>query len=113
VDRGRIDSVVGNLVGNAIEAMPGGGSIHISTAATETSVVVRVLDNGPGVAPEIRDHLFQPFATARKSNGWGLGLLHARQTVIEHGGSMWFESPRRGGACFAFSLPPQPSNCRV
>ena len=57
--RWRIDSYFGNSRGD--------------------SVVVRVLDAGPGVAPEIRDRLFQPFVTARKSNGWGLGLAsHAR-----------------------------------
>ena len=86
VHRARIDSVLANLLGNALDAMPDGGSIHISGIAREDSVVVRVLDAGPGVAPEIRDRLFQPFVTARKSNGWGLGLASARQVVIDHGG---------------------------
>jgi len=60
---------------------------------------------GPGVAPEIRDRLFQPFVTARKSDGWGLGLASARQVVIDHCGDMWLESPSANGACFGFSLP--------
>jgi signal transduction histidine kinase len=76
-------------------------------------VVIRVLDPGPGIAPEIRDRLFQPFVTARKPNGWGLGLVQARQVVIDHGGEMWLESPPGRGACFAFSLPVSPESCQL
>jgi signal transduction histidine kinase len=104
VDRLRIGSVLANLLANALEAMPAGGSIHISAIAWGSSVVIRVFDAGPGIAPEIRDRLFQPFTTARKPNGWGLGLAQARRAVIDHGGDMWLESPSGGGACFAFSL---------
>ena len=108
LDRRRIGSVLANLLANALEAMPAGGSIHISAIAAESSVVTRVRDTGPGIAPEIRDRLFQPFVTARKPNGWGLGLVQARQVVIDHGGEMWLESPPGRGACFAFSLPASP-----
>ena len=104
-DRHRIGSVLDNLLVNALEAMPNGGSIHISTAAEINSVVTRVQDTGPGIAPEIHGRLFQPFATARKTNGWGLGLAHSRQAVLELGGEMWLESSHRAGACFAFRLP--------
>jgi signal transduction histidine kinase len=113
LDRGRIGSVLANLLANALEAMPTGGSIHISAIAAESSVVIRVLDTGPGIAPEIRDRLFQPFVTARIPNGWGLGLAQARQVVIDHGGEMWLESPPGRGACFAFSLPASPSSCQL
>ena len=104
-DRNRIGSVLANLLANALEAMPTGGCIHISAITAENSVVIRVLDTGPGIAPEIRHSLFQPFVTARKPNGWGLGLTQARQAVMDHGGEMWLESPSGGGTCFAFSLP--------
>ena len=112
LDSRRIGSVLANLLANALEAMPTGGSIHISAMVVESLVVIRVLDTGPGIAPEIRDRLFEPFVTARKPNGWGLGLAHARQVVIDHGGEMWLESPIGWGACFAFSLPAPSGSCR-
>jgi len=104
VDRHRMQSVVVNLLVNALEAMPSGGSIDISAGFDEYSVVVQVSDNGPGIPPEIRHRLFQPFATAGKANGFGLGLALSRQAVIDHGGEMWAESSRHG-TCFAFPLP--------
>ena len=104
VDRGRIGSVLTNLLTNALEAMPAGGLIQITAMAAGRSVIIKVRDTGPGVAPEVRDRLFEPFVT-RKSNGLGLGLSQARQIVMDHGGEMWLESSSRDGACFAFSLP--------
>ena len=104
VDRHRMQSVVVNLLVNALEAMPTGGSIDISAGFDEHSVVVQVSDSGPGIPPEIRHRLFQPFATAGKANGFGLGLALSRQAVIDHGGEMWAESSRHG-TCFAFRLP--------
>jgi signal transduction histidine kinase len=92
---------------NAIEAMSGGGAIAVSAAAGPDSVVVTVRDTGPGIAPEIRSRLFQPFVTARKKSGLGLGLALARQAVVDHGGDMWADSPE-SGASFLFRLPRRP-----
>ena len=78
-----------------------GGSVSSST----DSVVVHVDDTGPGVAPEIRSKLFQPFVTAGKSNGVGLGLVFTRQTVLEHGGDLWLDIAPGGGARFSLRLP--------
>jgi signal transduction histidine kinase len=104
LDRRRIRRVLVNLLVNALEAMPNGGTIRISAVSDRRSVLIRVRDTGPGIPPEIRDRLFQPFATARKASGIGLGLASSRRTVIEHGGQIWAESSRRG-ACFAVRLP--------
>jgi signal transduction histidine kinase len=104
LDRRRIDRVLVNLLMNAIEVMPNGGTIHISAASEHRWVVIQVRDTGPGIAPEIRSRLFQPFVTARKASGLGLGLALSRQAVIDHGGEMWAESSLQG-ACFAFRLP--------
>jgi signal transduction histidine kinase len=107
LERRRIERVFLNLIGNAIEAMPGGGSIAVSAVAAPDSVVVTVRDTGPGIPTEIRSRLFQPFVTARKKNGLGLGLALARQAVVDHGGDMWADSSA-SGASFMFRLPRRP-----
>jgi signal transduction histidine kinase len=104
LDRRRIRRVLVNLLVNALEVLPNGGTIRISAISDHRSVLIRVRDSGPGIPPEIRGRLFQPFATARKANGIGLGLASSRQAVIDHGGRIWAESSRRG-ACFAVRLP--------
>jgi signal transduction histidine kinase len=104
LDRHRMQRVLTNLLVNALEVMPSGGTICISAVSDGSSVVFRVRDTGPGIAPEMRDRLFQPFATSGKTNGVGLGLAFSRQAVIDNGGEMWVE-PSSRGACFAFRLP--------
>jgi signal transduction histidine kinase len=104
LDRYRIHRVLVNLLVNALEAMPNGGTIYVSAVSDNGSVMIHVRDTGPGISPEIRGRLFQPFATAGKANGVGLGLAFSRQAVIEHGGDMWAESSHQG-ACFSFRLP--------
>ena len=104
VEQRRIERVFLNLMGNALEVMPEGGTLAVSARREQGSVLVEVQDTGPGIAPEIRGRLFQPFVTARKASGLGLGLALARQTVVDHGGEMWLV-PDGPGACFAFRLP--------
>jgi len=104
VDRQRIQRILVNLFVNALDAMPAGGSIRISAIPERHSVLIKVRDTGPGIDPEIRDRLFQPFVTVGKPGGLGLGLAFSRQAVLDHGGQMWVESGGRG-ACFAFCLP--------
>jgi signal transduction histidine kinase len=104
LDRRLIRRVLVNLLVNALEAMPNGGTIKISAVSDQRSVSIRVRDTGPGITPEIRSRLFQPFATAGKASGIGLGLAFSRQAVTDHGGKIWAELTKRG-ACFALSLP--------
>ena len=103
LERNRMERVFSNLVGNALEMMPEGGRIQISAAAQNGFVVADVRDTGPGIAPEIRGSLFEPFVSAGTKNGLGLAL--SRQTVLDHGGDMWAESEPGEGACFRVRLP--------
>jgi len=103
--RSRMERAFVNLIGNAIEAMPEGGEVRIWAQFDVGLVVAHVDDTGPGVALEIRSKLFQPFVTAGKRNGLGLGLALTRQTVLEHGGDLWADSAPSGGACFSLRLP--------
>ncbi|HKA01189.1 MAG TPA: ATP-binding protein [Candidatus Solibacter sp.] len=105
LERSRMERAFSNLIGNALEAMPEGGTVRITAELDGDTVVAHVEDNGPGIAPEIRSQLFQPFVSAGKRNGLGLGLALSRQTVIEHGGDMWLESAPDKGARFSFRLP--------
>jgi signal transduction histidine kinase len=100
----RMKSVFVNLIANAAEAMSGGGVIRIAATAAPDRVRIEVEDTGPGIPAEIRDRLFEPFATANKKEGLGLGLTLSRQTVRELGGEMWAEPA--AGARFVISLPP-------
>ena len=104
MDKPRMRRVLVNLLVNALEVMPQGGTIKISAVSGRRSVLLRVHDTGPGISPEIRNRLFQPFATAGKTHGLGLGLAFSRQVAIDHGGEIWAESTRRG-ACFVIRLP--------
>ena len=104
IERARMERVFLNLIGNALEAMPGGGAIHITERVDGESVLIQIADTGPGILPSIRAKLFEPFVSAGKKNGLGLGLALSRQTVIDHGGEIWVEegSP---GARFVVRLP--------
>lgn len=104
-ERARVERVFVNLIDNAVEAMPEGGAVRISASMSADAVTIQVADTGPGISPEIRDHLFQPFVSSGKKNGLGLGLALSRQTILDHGGDMWVESEPGRGARFFFRLP--------
>jgi len=105
LERARVERVFVNLIDNAIEAMPEGGTVQISASLSPDGVIIEVADTGPGISPEIRDHIFQPFVSSGKKNGLGLGLALSRQTILDHGGDMWVESEPSRGARFFFRLP--------
>jgi signal transduction histidine kinase len=103
LERSRMERVFINLIGNALEAMPNGGQIRITAHEAADGLRIQVEDNGPGIPEEIRARLFEPFVTAGKKDGLGLGLALARQTVLDHGGDMWTEPA--AGARFVIRLP--------
>lgn len=104
LDRSRIERVFFNLFGNALEMLPDGGGIMATARLAADDVLIEVSDSGPGISPQIRDRLFQPFVSHGKRTGLGLGLALARQTVLDHGGDMWIDSAP-GGARFHIRLP--------
>jgi signal transduction histidine kinase len=66
---------------------------------------IRVADNGPGIPPEIRDQVFQPFVTHGKDSGTGLGLAVVQKIVQEHGGEVTVEASGPQGTVFRITLP--------
>ncbi len=104
LDRSPMERVFQNLIGNAIEAMPEGGSVFVRAARENGDILVSVEDTGPGIPAAIVDQLFQPFVTAGKKNGIGLGLALSRKTVLSHGGDLWAD-PAEHGARFTLKLP--------
>jgi signal transduction histidine kinase len=105
LDRSAMERVFQNLIGNAIEAMPEGGTVAVSAQVGEHATVVTVEDTGPGIPEEVKAHLFEPFATAGKRSGMGLGLALSRQTVLDHGGDLSVASSTPQGTTFRVSLP--------
>lgn len=95
-----------NLVHNAVEAMPGGGTVGINVEKEERSVRLAVWDEGPGISAERRAVLFQESFTT-KPHGSGLGLWLVREIVeAVHGGKISYRPDTPTGACFHLELPP-------
>jgi signal transduction histidine kinase len=95
-----MERVFFNLCTNSLEAIGDGGTIRISATRNDGVALVRVEDTGPGIPAEVRSRLFEPFATAGKKNGLGLGLALSRQTVVAHGGDLWADTATAGAAFF-------------
>ncbi|HVE83257.1 MAG TPA: ATP-binding protein [Myxococcales bacterium] len=103
-DRDQLTQVLVNLVKNAQEAMPGGGKIWVRARARDGHAVIEVEDTGPGVKPEDRTHIFEPYFTT-KGTGTGLGLAIAARVCQEHGGSLEVDGEPGKGALFRVTLP--------
>jgi signal transduction histidine kinase len=109
VDPDMAQQVILNLVINALQAMPDGGTIRVGTGFRRTRykkayVDVVVADTGPGIPDEVKEKIFDPFFTTR-SMGTGLGLSISLQIAREHGGNLTARNAAQGGAVFKFSLP--------
>jgi len=112
VDASKLQQVLLNLIGNAVEHSVPGQRIWLSSRWDDQNLVLAVRDEGPGVAPEDQARLFTSFARAgtRKTAGErsvGLGLAIARLVVEAHGGRIWVESIPGQGATFFLALPTQ------
>ena len=104
VDRVQIQQVLLNLLRNALEAVDDSGRIVISGQVMGDMVHIAMVDNGPGIAPDLEADLFEPFVTS-KATGMGIGLAISRTIVEAHGGRLWYEKADGGGAAFYMTLP--------
>ena len=102
----QLHQVFVNLFLNAIEAMPNGGCLSVTTVslANPPRVRVEVGDTGPGIPAEILSRVFEPFVTT-KERGTGLGLAVSRRIIDQHGGSLIAKNSANGGAIFEIELP--------
>jgi signal transduction histidine kinase len=103
-----LSQVFGNLIGNALDAMSRGGTLHLRTVECSRRIRVTIADNGCGIPQENLGNVFQPFFTANKEVGTGLGLWLAREIVQKHGGMIRVKSsthPSRHGTVFMIWLP--------
>ena len=107
IDKIQIQQVLLNLIRNAMEAMAESPRREIVISAIPADgdmIEIRVADSGPGLAPHVREKLFQPFTTT-KAHGMGVGLSICRSIVDAHGGRLWAADNPGGGTLFCFTLP--------
>ena len=105
-DRQLLKQCLVNLVENAVLSQRERGPVHVRVAAREDGAYVelRVDDNGPGIAPERRERVFEPYESTRKE-GTGLGLAIVKKVVLDHGGEVRVEDSPLGGAALVIRLP--------
>ena len=103
-DSDKLKQAFMNVVLNAIEAMPQGGELKVSTLIEDNNVRIKITDTGVGIAAEDLERIFEPFFT-RKTKGTGLGLANVKRIFEEHGGSVEIESTLGGGTTVAMALP--------
>lgn len=103
IDAEEIKQALRNLITNAIEAMPAGGTVTVGVRVGKRMVCLYVADTGPGLTPQIRQQMFSPFFTT-KARGTGLGLAVVRKAVTRHKGKLFIKSALGSGTCFQIYL---------
>jgi signal transduction histidine kinase len=104
LDAPRLARVMHNLVANALEAMPDGGTLTVACGRSGARAWLRIGDTGCGMDDDVRARLFEPFFTHGKEHGTGLGLALARAIVEEHGGRIAVDSAPGRGSLFTLDL---------
>ena len=104
LDRQQFRQVVWNLCLNALQAMPDGGELRVTVAASRGRLLLRVTDTGEGVGGDDLAHIFEPFYST-KAAGTGLGLALVHRVVQDHGGEIDVQSRAGVGAVFTLTLP--------
>jgi two-component system sensor histidine kinase HydH len=103
-DADQIHQAVLNLIVNAFDALPDGGTIAVSLKRQTGQLVLSVSDNGPGLSPDLVERAFDPFVTG-KARGSGLGLAKVASVMEGHGGQARYRAAMPQGACFELSFP--------
>ena len=100
-----IETVMMNLLLNAVQATPAGGSVRASVLGSPGRPLVRLVveDTGPGIPSSIRNRVFEPFFTGK--DGTGLGLTVCRTIMDRHGGRLWIDDSYVGGTRFVADFP--------
>jgi signal transduction histidine kinase len=114
-DARALNQVFLNLLKNAAESFEhGAGAVWVTARAEEGAVLVEIRDDGPGIAPVVRERLFEPFVSTKAGRGSGLGLSICRRIVEEHGGRLELESGQGAGTrvVLRFPLPGRPGEGR-
>jgi two-component system, NtrC family, sensor histidine kinase KinB len=104
----KLSWVVSNLIGNALRYTPQGGRIEVMTGSADDSVRLEVADSGPGIAPELRDYVFERFAQygdGPDKGSAGLGLAIVKDIVVAHGGRIFVTGNAPVGSRFVVQLP--------
>ncbi|HEU4932484.1 MAG TPA: ATP-binding protein [Pyrinomonadaceae bacterium] len=104
-DDSELREVLVNMVFNAVDAMPEGGRLSLTSRTVGESVIVEVIDNGVGMYPEVRSKIFDPFFTTKGKAGLGLGLAVSFGIIRRHGGNIDVESHYGKGTEFRITLP--------
>jgi two-component system sensor histidine kinase KdpD len=107
-DRVQCERILANLVENALRYSPPGEAVRVQVRETASDVLIRVVDHGPGIAPDDADRIFEPFqrgSVPGTTRGAGLGLAIARGFAEANGGRVWVESHAGQGATFVLELP--------
>jgi len=109
-DRSRLEHVISNLVDNALRHSPEGKTVVVTTWRSERGSGITVADQGPGMPPEILEHVFDRFFRGDPARGGpaessGLGLAICKEIVSAHGGEIWVTSRPGDGSAFSLSIP--------
>ena len=104
IDADLVKQAVLNIVLNGVQAMPGGGSLHIVARREGEGAIITVRDEGPGIPAEIRDKIYNLYFTTKK-DGSGIGLPMAYRVLQLHNGSLEFHSVEGRGATFNLRFP--------
>ncbi|MBN2383313.1 response regulator [bacterium] len=109
IDVEKMKRALFNIIDNARDAMADGGSITVASARKEDAVELTIADTGPGMPPEIRDSIFEPFVSHGKIHGTGLGMAITKKIIDDHKGHIALVSEPGQGTIFTIRLPLAPT----